>query len=139
MKCPNCSVVNSSSRHKCSKCGQELLSNCPCCHIIVRPSDNFCRQCGFRLNDLSPGPVTGSNHPGERKQVTVLFTDLTGYTSLNETLDPEDVNIIMNRIFGQISEVVIQYGGSIEKLLGDAAMILFGPPRVDHHRSHRAG
>jgi class 3 adenylate cyclase/tetratricopeptide (TPR) repeat protein len=78
------------------------------------------------------------NQSGERKQVTVLFTDLTGYTSLNEILDPEDVNNIMNRIFGEISEVVIRYGGSIEKLLGDAAMVLFGIPKAHEDDPTRA-
>ena len=138
MKCPNCSVVNTSSRHNCRECGQELPRGCPRCRILVRPSDNFCSQCGYSLNDAPAVPATGVSQSGERKQVTVLFTDLTGYTSLNEILDPEDVNIIMNRIFGEISEVAIRYGGSIEKLLGDAAMILFGIPKANEDDPTRA-
>ena len=78
------------------------------------------------------------NKSGERKQVTVLFSDLTGYTSLNEVLDPEDVNDIMNRIFGEISQVVKKYEGCVDKFLGDAAMILFGIPKAHEDDPARA-
>ena len=64
----------------------------------------------------------------ERRQVTVLFSDLSGYTAMSERLDPEEVREIMSAIFQKTSEIVAKYGGQIDKLIGDAVMVLFGIP-----------
>lgn len=63
---------------------------------------------------------------GERKYVTILFTDMSGYTAMSERLDPEDVKEITGRVFSEISEIVSQYEGFVEKFIGDAAMAVFG-------------
>jgi len=63
---------------------------------------------------------------GERKYITALFSDLSGYTALSEKLDPEDVKDILGDIFKEISQVVARYDGFIEKYVGDAVMALFG-------------
>ena len=63
---------------------------------------------------------------GERKHVTVLFSDLSGYTSMSERLDPEEVKDITSQIFDEISKIVSKYDGFIEKFVGDAVMALFG-------------
>jgi class 3 adenylate cyclase/tetratricopeptide (TPR) repeat protein len=70
--------------------------------------------------------------------VTVLFTDLTGYTAMCERLDPEDVKDVMSRIFGEIAQVVAKYGGFIEKFVGDAAMAIFGVPKAHEDDPVRA-
>jgi class 3 adenylate cyclase/tetratricopeptide (TPR) repeat protein len=70
--------------------------------------------------------------------VTVLFTDLSGYTAMCERLDPEDVKEVMSRIFGEIAQVVTKYEGVIEKFVGDAAMALFGVPRAHEDDPVRA-
>ena len=77
-------------------------------------------------------------HEGERRQVTVLFTDLTGYTAMCERLDPEDVKEIMSRIFKEIAQVVNKHEGFIEKFIGDAAMALFGVPKAHEDDPVRA-
>jgi len=66
---------------------------------------------------------------GERKQVTVLFSDLSGYTAMSEKLDPEEVKEIMSRIFGEVAQIVAKYEGYIDKFMGDAVMVLFGVPK----------
>ena len=66
---------------------------------------------------------------GERKHVTVLFSDLSGYTTMSEKLDPEEVKEIVGRIFGQIKAVIAKYEGFIEKFAGDAVMAIFGVPQ----------
>src|SRR3989304_5262202 len=66
---------------------------------------------------------------GERKQVTVLFSDLSGYTAMSERLDPEEVREIMTRIFGEVAQIVAKYEGYIDKFMGDAVMVLFGVPK----------
>jgi class 3 adenylate cyclase/tetratricopeptide (TPR) repeat protein len=63
---------------------------------------------------------------GERKHVTVLFSDLSGYTSMAEMLDPEEVKSITSKIFGEVSKIIDKYEGFIEKFAGDAVMALFG-------------
>jgi class 3 adenylate cyclase len=75
---------------------------------------------------------------GERKHVTVLFADLTGYTAMSEKLDPEEVREIMNRCFEQIKQVIQKYEGFIEKFVGDAVMAIFGVPQAHEDDPIRA-
>ncbi|PKN37434.1 MAG: hypothetical protein CVU62_10625 [Deltaproteobacteria bacterium HGW-Deltaproteobacteria-2] len=85
-------------------------------------------------SDLSPRLSTH----GERKHVTVMFSDLSGYTAMNEKLDPEEVKEIMDTIFGKISQVVVKYEGFIEKFVGDAVMAIFGVPKTHEDDPVRA-
>src|SRR5262249_39569730 len=75
---------------------------------------------------------------GERKQVTVLFADISGFTALAETLDPEDVRQVMNACFAQLVPVVETYGGTIDKFIGDEIMALFGAPIAYDNDAERA-
>jgi class 3 adenylate cyclase/tetratricopeptide (TPR) repeat protein len=75
---------------------------------------------------------------GERKHVTALFSDLSGYTSISERLDPEDVKEVTSRVFGEISKIVNKYDGFIEKFVGDAVMALFGVPTAHEDDPLRA-
>jgi class 3 adenylate cyclase len=59
---------------------------------------------------------------GERKHVTVLFSDLSGYTVMSEKMDPEEVKEIITRILGQIKSVISKYNGFIEKFAGDVEL-----------------
>jgi class 3 adenylate cyclase/tetratricopeptide (TPR) repeat protein len=70
----------------------------------------------------------GSRSGQERRQVTVFFSDLSGFTSLSERLDPEDVRDIVNKVWDRAGEIVGRYDGRINKLLGDAVMAIFGDP-----------
>lgn len=74
----------------------------------------------------------------KRGPVTVLFTDLCGYTALSEGLDPEDLRDVMTQVFGGIARIVARYEGHIDKLLGDAALILFGVPQTHEDDAVRA-
>lgn len=68
--------------------------------------------------------------PDERKRVTVLFADVSGYTALSENLDPEDVASTMNRLFEAVTVAIHRYGGTVDKYSGDAVMALFGAPQA---------
>jgi class 3 adenylate cyclase/tetratricopeptide (TPR) repeat protein len=70
--------------------------------------------------------------------VTVLFSDLSGYTAMSEKLDPEEVKEITSRIFGEISKVIDKYEGFVEKFVGDAVMALFGVPKAHEDNPIRA-
>lgn len=73
-------------------------------------------------------PAGGATASQERRQVTVFFSDLSGFTSLSERLDPEDVRDIVNKVWDRAGEIVGRYDGRINKLLGDAVMAVFGDP-----------
>jgi len=110
---------------------------CPECNFPNPSPFRFCGACGKPL-DEKRDPRIIPDHEGERRHVTVLFTDLTCYTAMCERLDPEDVQEVMSRIFGEIAQVVAKYGGVIEKFVGDAAMVLFGVPKAHEDDPVRA-
>ena len=92
---------------------------CPKCHSKNRENAKFCDQCGYRLYEVVEAEEAGPAFQAERKYVTVLFSDLSGYTAMYERLDPEEVKEIMSRIFEEITHVVTNYEGFIEKFVGD--------------------
>ena len=75
---------------------------------------------------------------GERKLVTVMFSDVSGFTAMSEKLDPEDVHGIMERVFEVILSAVHRYEGTINQFLGDGVMALFGAPIAHEDHAHRA-
>ncbi|MBI3913855.1 MAG: AAA family ATPase, partial [Chloroflexi bacterium] len=79
-----------------------------------------------------------ANAQGERKQVTVLFADISGFTALSETLDPEQVTELVNRFFGALNAPIEKYDGTIDKFMGDAVMVLFGAPAAHENDPERA-
>ncbi|MGH8758322.1 MAG: adenylate/guanylate cyclase domain-containing protein, partial [Burkholderiales bacterium] len=106
------------------------------------PSDfAFCPKCGSRLAVTSterpvvrpaqaPAPATAP--PGEaeadRRPVTVLFADLSGFTAISERLDPEDVRALQTDLFKEMSGAIARFDGFVEKFVGDAVMGVFGAP-----------
>ncbi|MDA9761640.1 AAA family ATPase [Desulfobacterales bacterium] len=74
----------------------------------------------------------------ERKHVTVMFSDMSGYTAMTERLDPEEVKGIMSDIFGKITAIIKRYDGFIERFIGDAVMAVFGVPKAHEDDPIRA-
>ncbi len=157
MQCPQCQFENREEAQFCSECGHKFELSCPKCGNSIRPSSKFCDGCGCKLEsplktfdnvlatespplqtvvDIKPNDVAPI--VGERKHVTVLFSDLTGYTAMSEKLDPEEVKEITSRIFGEVSKIVTQYDGFIEKYAGDAVMAIFGVPQAHEDDPIRA-
>jgi class 3 adenylate cyclase len=66
----------------------------------------------------------------ERRVATVLFADISGFTSLSERLDPEEVTEIMNACFDAMGDIVSKQGGTIDKFIGDCLMAVFGVPQT---------
>ena len=137
MQCPKCQTENPVDEKCCCKeCGTKLLLVCPNCQHENVPGDKFCGDCGFdftKTSAITSQPIETPSKPTitdqERKHVTVMFSDLSGYTAMTEKLDPEEVKEIMGRVFGEIVQVVVKYEGFIEKFIGDAVMALFGVPQ----------
>jgi class 3 adenylate cyclase len=111
---------------------------CPECKFVNPEDFKFCGECGHRFDDSAEIDRTEAEAEGERKHVTVLFSDLSGYTAMCERLDPEEVKEITSRIFGDIAQVVTKYEGFIEKFVGDAVMALFGVPKAHEDDPVRA-
>jgi class 3 adenylate cyclase/tetratricopeptide (TPR) repeat protein len=154
MKCPKCQTENPETRKFCSECGAKLLLLCPQCHFENLPSDKFCGECGHQLS-LTPGPTSKEltfdeklakiqrylpkdltqkilaqrdRIEGERKQVTVMFCDMEGYTSLTEKLGPEEAYSMMDQVYEILIHKVHDYEGTVNELTGDGIMALFGAP-----------
>ena len=109
---------------------------CPSCNAIIQLQAKYCMECGSQLYDHDGEVLIPTK--GERKLVTIMFSDLSGYTSMTERLDPEDVKKIMDHIFGKIIRIIKYYEGFIEKLIGDAVMAVFGMPTVHEDDPIRA-
>ena len=116
MQCPKCQTENPEGRKFCRKCGIKLSLLCPICGSENLPEDSYCGECGYdftKTSAITPQPIETPSKPTitdhERKHVTVMFSDLSGYTVMTEKLDPEEVKEIMDRIFGKISQVVVKY------------------------------
>jgi class 3 adenylate cyclase/tetratricopeptide (TPR) repeat protein len=96
----------------------------------VSATAKFCEECGTRLTD--------SETAEHRKIVSVLFTDVTGFTGLGERLDPETLRSIMARFFEAMRGPIERHGGRVEKFIGDAVMAVFGVPVVHEDDALRA-
>jgi class 3 adenylate cyclase len=102
--------------------GLAARSGCLQCPIDRLAGRNFCGACGNMLRPRC-----------ERKEVTVLFVDVSGFTALSEALDPEQVSEIMHRTFDIILDAVHENDGTVNQFLGDGVMALFGYVRDEPH------
>ena len=75
---------------------------------------------------------------GERRKVTIMMTDLRGFTALSERLEPEQVVQMLNAYFEVMVEVVLKYNGTINEIIGDALLVIFGAPQEMTDRAQRA-
>src|SRR6266705_2546000 len=165
MICAACRHENPERAKFCLECGARLAPSCPQCGTELPPGAKFCLECGHRVvtSQAAPAPAPGaapdsppetrrasytpkhlaekilksrSALEGERRQVTVLFADLAGFTSLAESLDPEEVHRIIERCFELITAEVHRFEGTINQYTGDGVMALFGAP-IAHEDSPR--
>lgn len=100
------------------------------------------RELGELRDAGRPGPTaapTLSTSPeAERRRVTVMFADLSGFTALAEGMDPEQARALINDCFEQLVPVVERYGGTVDKFVGDAVVALFGAPVAHENDPERA-
>src|ERR1044071_8803307 len=107
------------------------MSICSSCGAENREGARFCDSCGASLAEAAlPREV--------RKVVTVLFCDVSGSTALGERIDPESLRRVMARYFETAKAVVERHGGTVEKVIGDAVMAVFGVPAVHEDDALRA-
>jgi class 3 adenylate cyclase/tetratricopeptide (TPR) repeat protein len=132
MICPSCGSENPPDFRFCPSCGLALAP----------PATTLEARLGVQPSALSAEPVgAGAERArplAERRLVSVLFLDLVGFTTLSESLDPEDVREIQSRYFESARATVAHYGGSLEKFIGDAVMAVWGTPIAHEDDGERA-
>jgi class 3 adenylate cyclase len=123
--------------------------NCAACGFEASSDFAFCPKCGTRLAAVAAPklatrqpPPTASNSladaQSDRRPVTVLFSDLSGFTALSERLDPEDVRALQSDLFKEMSAAIERFEGFVEKFVGDAVMGVFGAPVAHEDDPERA-
>ena len=154
MKCPKCQLENREGAIFCGKCGAGLSQVCPKCNTENPPENSFCDKCGYNLtlpHEPSPKNLSFDEKidkiqrylpkgltekilsqrdkiEGERKQVTVMFCDMEGFTTLTEKLSPEEAYTIMDQVYEILIHKVHDYEGTVNEMTGDGIMALFGAP-----------
>ncbi|WP_335980895.1 adenylate/guanylate cyclase domain-containing protein [Streptomyces sp. CA2R106] len=107
--------------------------HCTACDAELPAEARFCPSCG---TPAAPGPAGVRQE--ERKVVTVVFCDLVGSTALSGVLDPETLRTVVLRYFERMRECLEQFGGTVEKFIGDAVMAVFGVPVTHEDDAARA-
>src|SRR5262245_29377430 len=161
MICPQCQRENLPDAIFCDHCGMRFETVCSHCGQLNRSDSRFCRICGQAINltaTIEPARVPGVPAPdsyvprhlaekilasrqsleGERKEVTVLFADIRGSTRLLEGLDPEDAQKLIDPVLRVMMDAVHRYEGTVNQVLGDGIMALFGAPLAHEDHAVRA-
>jgi adenylate cyclase len=158
MACAGCGHQTSPDFAFCPRCGRRLPAPCAACGTLCEPDFAFCPRCGAARSPAPAGPdkapptatppplatatippiVQSAGREADRRQVTVLFADLSGFTSLAERLDPEEVRAFQNALFETLAQAIERYDGFVEKFVGDAVMAVFGAPIAHEDDPQRA-
>ena len=107
---------------------------CPACGTPTVPDARFCFHCGTALTSA----LSSADAETERRIVTVLFGDLSDFTSWAEDLDPERVGVVTDRVLASLASIVTDFGGHVDKLTGDGIMAVFGAPTAHEDDAERA-
>ena len=157
MRCPRCQQDNPPHARFCLGCGARLALACGSCGVELPGGARFCLQCGQAVAGdtaapmRSPAPETYTpKHlvekiltskaalEGERKQVTVLFADLKGSMELLADRDPEEARKLLDPVLERMMEAVHRYEGTVNQVMGDGIMALFGAPLAHEDHAVRA-
>ena len=155
MKCPRCQHENPQGQKFCGECGARLAMACSSCGAANPPGQKFSGECGAGLATEAVGksPSPESHTPkhlaekiliskaaleGERKQVTVLFADLKGSMEFLADRDPEEARRLLDPVLDRMMEAVHRYEGTVNQVMGDGIMALFGAPLALEDHAMRA-
>lgn len=137
MSCSECQAPVPAGSRFCPQCGQAQERKCAC-GATTPPGALFCTDCGKPLDKKPQGTGLLAGATGERRVVTVLFADVSGFTAMSEKLDPEEVSQIMNAFFQVLADQIYKFGGTVDKYIGDCIMALFGAPIAHEDDAERA-
>src|SRR5512132_2284706 len=159
MECPRCHTQNPSRARFCLECASPFARTCAKCGIALPPTAKFCLECAHPVSvpgEASDQPRFASPDAyapkhlaekiltskaaleGERKQVTVLFADLKGSMELLADRDPEEARKLLDPVLERMMEGVHRYEGTVNQVMGDGIMALFGAPVAHEDHAVRA-
>jgi class 3 adenylate cyclase/tetratricopeptide (TPR) repeat protein len=159
MKCSRCQHENRAGAKFCEECAAPLARTCANCGAQLSPTAKFCSECAHPTGQLAAPTVSPRfsapeaytpKHlaekimtskaavEGERKQVTVLFADLRGSMELLADRDPEDARRLLDPVLEHMMEAVHRYEGTVNQVMGDGIMALFGAPLAHEDHAVRA-
>ena len=159
MKCPRCEHENEAGAKFCEECAAPLARACKNCGRSLSPQAKFCPECahptasavqtaaiprftspeGYTPKHLAEKILTSKAAlEGERKQVTVLFADLKGSMELLADRDPEEARRLLDPVLERMMEAVHRYEGTVNQVMGDGIMALFGAPLAHEDHAVRA-
>jgi len=146
MNCNACGTDNAPGNRFCNTCGAPLASLCAACGHPNPAEAQFCGSCGTALGAQVGAPIQATPATGagvtqasaERRLVSVVFSDLVGFTTFAEDRDPEAVRELLSRYFDTATEIVQRHGGTVEKFIGDAVMAVWGTPVAHEDDAERA-
>ena len=156
MKCPKCQHENTAKARFCEECATPLTRSCGNCGSQVSATARFCLQCGHPLRAVeedqrfaSPKNYTPQHIAdkilvsraaleGERKLITVLFADIKGSMEVIADRDPEEVQKLLHAVLERMIEAVHRYEGTVNTVMGDGLMALFGAPLAHEDHAVRA-
>ncbi len=161
MRCSSCDFENPEGMKFCVKCATPVNPRCLQCGFENPLGSVFCGQCATPLTEQTPAtkstqkdrlldekgdkdakviPILSERRAteAERRQLTVMFCDIVGSTSLSEELDPEDFRDVICSYQESCAEVIDQYNGYIAQYLGDGLLVYFGYPLAHEDDAHRA-
>ena len=158
MKCARCQHENRAGAKFCEECAAPLVRACANCGAQLSPTAKFCSECAHPAGPVIPSTTQRFGAPesytpkhlaekiliskaaleGERKQVTVLFADLRGSMELFADRDPEDARRLLDPVLEHMMEAVHRYEGTVNQVMGDGIMALFGAPLAHEDHAVRA-
>jgi class 3 adenylate cyclase len=159
MKCARCQHQNEAGAKFCEECAALLALLCVNCGRQLSPTAKFCPRCahptGVALQATAAPRFTAPESytpkhlaerilnskaalEGERKQVTVLFADLKGSMELLADRDPEEARRILDPVLERMMDAVHRYEGTVNQVMGDGIMALFGAPLAHEDHAVRA-
>jgi len=156
VKCPRCQHENRSGAKFCEECASPLARTCSNCGSQLSATAKFCSECAHPVTGTAPGGrfaspesyvpkhlaakilTSKSALEGERKQVTVLFADLKGSMELLADHDPEEARKILDPVLEHMMEAVHRFEGTVNQVMGDGIMALFGAPLAHEDHAVRA-
>src|SRR5262245_6609495 len=155
MQCRRCQHTNPSRADFCEQCGARLGRVCSNCGGQLAPTVKFCPECGRSVSESFPPRLASpeaytpkhlaekiltsrSALEGERKLVTVLFADMRASLELLAERDPEDARKLLDPVLERMMEAVHRYEGTVNQVMGDGIMALFGAPLAHEDHAVRA-
>ncbi len=140
LRCANCGFTNPPGMRFCGNCGTRLPEALAPGDSHATPADLRPEQLGVMMGAdlLERFRQAGLEAGGQRRSVTILFADLTGYTQLAERLDNEEVFELLQQYLRLLIDIVYRYEGMVDKLTGDGLMALFGAPIAHENNAERA-